>query len=257
MKAILEELFSLEGKVALVTGASSGIGRGMAQTLALAGAAVVLVARNRAALAEVAKGIEGNAGRAAIAPCDLSRREEVFECARAAPHYFGEVDILVNSAGINLRPSVEEIDEEVWDQTMAINLDAPFFLSQKLGAAMRRKRWGRIIHIASQQSIRAFGNSGAYGVSKGGIASMTRAMAEAWSADGVTCNAVAPAYVNTPLAAPVFNDPQKSAWGAGRTMIGRNSDVDDLRGVTLFLASRASDYMTGQIVFVDGGFSSK
>lgn len=257
MSGILEQLFSLRGKVALVTGASSGIGRDMAQTLAAAGASVVLVARNEAALHALAADIEGAGGRAAVLPADLSQRAQVFDCARRAGGFFGDVDILVNSAGINLRPPVAEIDEQVWDQTMAINLDAPFFLSQQLAPPMRRKRWGRVIHIASQQSVRAFGNSGAYGVSKGGIASMTRAFAEAWSAEGVTCNAIAPAYVNTPLAAPVFNDPQRSAWGASRTMIGRNSEPSDLRGVTIFLASPASDYMTGQIVFVDGGFSAK
>lgn len=254
---ILEQLFSLRGKVALVTGASSGIGKDMAETLAAAGAAVVLVARNEAALSAVAAGIEKQGGKAAALPCDLSQRAQVFECARRAGSSFGDVDILINSAGINLRPPVAEIDERIWDQTMAINMDAPFFLSQKLAESMRRRRWGRIIHIASQQSVRAFGNSGAYGVSKGGIASMTRAFAEAWSPEGVTCNAIAPAYVNTPLAAPVFNDPQKSAWGAGRTLIGRNSEVSDLRGIALYLASPASDYMTGQIVFVDGGFSAK
>lgn len=257
MSNILEQLFSLRGKVALVTGASSGIGKDMALTLAAAGAAVVLVARRAEALGAVQRDIEAAGGKAAVLPCDLSVREQVFECARRAGGFYGDIDILVNSAGINLRPPVAEIDQALWDQTMAINLDAPFFLSQQLAAPMRRKRWGRIIHIASQQSERAFGNSGAYGVSKGGIASMTRGFAEAWSAEGVTCNAIAPAYVNTPLAAPVFNDPQKSAWGAGRTMIGRNSEVSDLRGVTLFLASPASDYMTGQIVFVDGGFSVK
>lgn len=257
MSSILEDLFSLKGKVALVTGASSGIGCDMAQTLAAAGAAVVLVARNEAALRTVAADIEGKGGRAAVLASDLGQRPQVFECAARAGGFFGDIDILVNSAGINLRPPVADIDEAIWDQTIAINLDAPFFLSQKLAQPMRRKGWGRIIHIASQQSERAFGNSGVYGVSKGGIAAMTRGFAEAWSAEGVNCNAIAPAYVNTPLAAPVFNDPQKSAWGAGRTMIGRNSEVSDLRGVTIFLASRASDYMTGQIVFVDGGFSVK
>lgn len=257
MSSILEQLFSLRGKVALVTGASSGIGRDMAETLAAAGASVVLVARNEAVLRDVAAGIEGAGGRAAVLPADLAQRPQVFECARRAGGFFGDIDILVNSAGINLRPPVEQIDEQVWDQTMAINMDAPFFLSQQLAQSMRRRRWGRIIHIASQQSVRAFGNSGAYGVSKGGIASMTRGFAESWSAEGVTCNAIAPAYVNTPLAAPVFKDPQKSAWGASRTMIGRNSETSDLRGVIIFLASPASDYMTGQIVFVDGGFSAK
>ncbi len=257
MTPLLEELFSLKGKIALVTGASSGIGEDIADTLARAGAAVVLVARNQAKLDGLAKRIEQQGGRAAALACDLSLRRQTYRCAEEAPRAFGDIDILVHCAGINLRPPVEEIDEKIWDQTMAINLDAPFFLSQKLVPAMRRKKWGRIIHIASQQSVRAFGNSGAYGVSKGGIASMTRGFAEAWSADGVTCNAIAPAYVNTPMAAPVFNDPQKSAWGAGRTMIGRNSEVSDLRGVAVFLASPASAYMTGQIVFVDGGFSAK
>jgi len=179
MKPLLEELFSLEGKVALVTGASQGIGRGLAEALAGAGASVVLVARNREGLQDTARGIEQQDGRAAVLVCDLAQRAQVTQCAQDAPRLFGDIDILVNCAGVNFRPPVDQIDEKVWDQTMAINVDAPFFLSQKLVPAMRRKKWGRIIHIASQQSVRAFGNSGAYGVSKGGIASMTRGFAEA------------------------------------------------------------------------------
>ena len=149
-----------------------------------------------------------------------------------------------------------EISEGDWDATLKLNLDAPFFLAQKLAPAMIAKGWGRIINIASLQSVRAFGNSGPYGASKGGVMQLTRAQAEAWSRDGVNNNAIAPGFFATPLTAPVAGDPARWAAMAERTMIGRNGELDDLRGVTVFLASRASDYITGQTIFVDGGFSS-
>jgi gluconate 5-dehydrogenase len=138
---------------------------------------------------------------------------------------------------------------------MAVNLDAPFLLGQHLGPAMAARGWGRIINIASQQAIRAFGHSGAYGVSKAGVAALTRAQAEAWSAYGVCCNTIAPGFVSTPLTQAVFADPARVAAMAARTMIGRNGEPADFCGVAVFLASHAAAYVTGQTIFVDGGFS--
>jgi gluconate 5-dehydrogenase len=251
----LKELFSLDGRIALVTGASSGIGRLMAQTLAEGGAAVVLLGRDRTRLEEAAQEIIRGGGRASTLACDLGDRTQLDGAASEVTRPFGAPDILVNAAGVNYRPLVENITRAMWDETMRVNLDAPFFLAQHLAPAMRRKGWGRIINIASQQSIRAFNNSGSYGASKGGVTALTRGLAEAWSREGVTCNAIGPAYVPTAMAAAIFSDPDKEKHAASLTLIGRNSRLEDLRGITLFLASRASDYVTGQTIFVDGGMS--
>jgi gluconate 5-dehydrogenase len=250
------ELFRLQGKVALVTGASSGIGREIALALAEAGARVVLVARRQKDLDETRRAIEADGGRAATLSHDLARREQVFACAAAAGGPFGAPDILVTAAGINIRKPMLQITEADWDDTMRINLEAPFFLAQKLAPAMIAKGWGRIINIASMQSVRAFGNSGPYGASKGGIAQLTRAQAEAWSRHGVNANAIGPGFYATALTAPVVNDPVRWQKMADSTFIGRNGELRDLRGAALFLASPASDYVTGQILFVDGGFSA-
>ncbi len=139
---------------------------------------------------------------------------------------------------------------------MAVNLTAPFVLGQRFGPSMADRGYGRIINIGSQQSFRAFGNSGAYGVSKAGIVALTRSQAEAWSRHGVCCNAVVPGFVHTPMTEAVFSDPARVAVLRERTMVGRNGRVEDFRGVAVFLASAASGYVTGQAIFVDGGFSS-
>ena len=252
----ISELFSLAGKVALVTGANSGIGKAIALAYASAGAAVVLVARRRAELEQAAGEIATAGGRAAALPCDLADRAALFACAERAPAYFGAPDIVVSSAGINIRRPMHEITEADWDATMRINLDASFFLPQRLAPAMIAKGWGRIINIGSMQSVRAFGNSGPYGASKGAIVQLTRAQAEAWSKHGVTANAIAPGFFATPLTAPVVNDPARWKLMAERTMIGRTGELEDLSGAAIFLASRASDYVTGQTIFVDGGMSA-
>ena len=249
-------LFDLTGRVALVTGANSGIGKAIAAALAGAGAAVVLVARRAPELEQARAEIEAGGGRAATRPCDLTDRAALFACARSAAAPFGAPDILVSAAGVNIRKPMLEITESDWDTTLRLNLDAPFFLAQRLAPAMIAKGWGRIINIASLQSVRAFGNSGAYGASKGGVMQLTRAQAEAWSKHGVTANAIGPGFFATPLTAPVASDPVRWKAMADRTFMGRNGEFDDLRGIALFLASRASDYVTGQTIFVDGGFSA-
>jgi gluconate 5-dehydrogenase len=249
-------LFSLADRVALVTGASSGIGRAIATTLAEAGARVVLVARRERELDDARAAIAKRGGEAAILPCDLANRAELNACADAAPRPFGAPDIVVNSAGINIRKPMLELTADDWDRTLRLNLDAPFFLSQRLVPAMIARGWGRIVNIASLQSVRAFANSGAYGASKGGVMQLTRAQAEAWSSNGVNANAIAPGFFATPLTAPVATDPVKWQANAARTFIGRNGELPDLAGTALYLASRASDYVTGQTIFVDGGFSA-
>jgi NAD(P)-dependent dehydrogenase (short-subunit alcohol dehydrogenase family) len=252
----LEELFSLRGLVAVVTGGSSGIGRAVAGALGRAGASVVLVARRQGALDEAVGELERAGCRAARVAADLGDRAALRSAAEDATRPFGEPDILVNAAAVNLRPPLEALAEEDWDRTMAVNLDAPFLLGQAYGPAMAARGFGRIINLASQQAIRAFGNSGAYGVSKAGITALTRAQAEAWSHRGVCCNALAPGFVRTAMTQPVFGDPERARAMAARTMVGRNGELDDFAAVAVFLAGRSSGYVTGQTIFVDGGFSS-
>ncbi|GAA2124723.1 SDR family NAD(P)-dependent oxidoreductase [Glycomyces algeriensis] len=251
----LTAMFSLEGRVALVTGGSSGIGKAIATALARAGARVVIVARGREALAATVNELADQNCEAAWVSADLGSREGIRAAGDAAAEVFGEPDILVNSAGINLRPPMGEIDEAVWDATMTVNLEAPFLLGQRFGPGMAARGFGRIIHVTSQQAHRAFVQSGAYGVSKGALESLARSQAEAWSPHGVTVNTLVPGFVLTPLNERLASDPEQVAALAARTMTGRNGLAEDFAGAAVFLASGASAYVTGQSVFVDGGLS--
>ncbi len=244
-------MFGLSGRTAIVTGGNSGIGRVMAAALREAGAAVVLVARNRERLEATAAELGAHA-----VSCDLSDRADVARAADAAVRLAGEPDILVNAAGINPRPHMNDLTAAVWDDVLEVNVTAPFLLGQRFGPGMAARGWGRIINVVSQQALRAYGNSGAYGVSKGGLASLTRSQAEAWSPHGVCCNAVAPGVVDTPMTAAIFGDPETAAAAAARTMIGRNGRPEDFAGIAVFLAGDGSAAITGQVICVDGGFSA-
>ena len=256
-KKFLESLYDLSGKVALVTGGGTGIGKQMAQTLAKAGASVVVTARREKLLIETVETITSQNGNAEFVTADLRKTEHISVFIEQASKIFGSPDFLVNAAGVNLREVAEDITSVSWDKTLSINLKTPFFLAQSLVPEMRIKGWGKIINIASLQSKRAFQNGLAYGASKGGVDQMTRAMAEAWSKDGISCNAIAPGFFPTELTTTVFKDKQLFAQNAAKTAIGRNGELQDLEGITIFLSSSASDYITGQTIFVDGGYTSK
>jgi gluconate 5-dehydrogenase len=256
LAGFLAELFSLEGRIAVVTGGSSGIGEAMASALALAGAQVVLVARDPTRLSATAESLRSAGCQAAWVSADLAERDEVRRAASAAMAAFGEPDILVNCAGVNLRPPLATLSEEHWDLMLEVNLTAPFLLGQRFGPSMAARGWGRIINVTSQQAQRAFANSGGYGASKGGLASLTRSQSEAWAPAGVCVNSVCPGFVATRLNAHIANDPARSAAMAARTMTGRNGEPSDFAGVAVFLASTASDYITGQTIYVDGGFAA-
>ncbi len=255
-QGFLLSLFSLEGRVALVTGGSSGIGHAMARALGRAGARVVLLARREKPLAEAAGALRAAGCTVAWVSADLAGREAVLHGAAAAAEPFGEPDILVSAAGVNIRPPMADLTTAGWDTLMAVNLTAPFLLGQRFGPPMAARGWGRILNIASQQAVRAFGNSGGYGAAKAGLAGLTRSQSEAWARSGVCCNTIVPGFVATPLTAEVAADPARSAALAARTMIGRNGEPEDFEGTAVFLASRASDYVTGQMIFVDGGLSA-
>ena len=254
MSAGSSDIFSLQGRVALVTGASAGLGQQAATVLANAGAKVVGVARRADALADWAALDQtcryGLAG-------DLSSMEGIEPVCEAASSPFGPPDILVHAAGVNLRQHADDVTPQDWQTTQWLNLTAPFFISQKLVPHMKARGWGRIVNFASLQTYRAFTNGIAYGAAKAGIGQLTRAMAEAWSSDGINANAIGPGFFPTELTAPVFADAERAARNAAQTCIGRNGKLEDIDGPLLFLCSEASAYVTGQVLMVDGGFTAK
>ncbi|MEM7074589.1 MAG: SDR family oxidoreductase [Pseudomonadota bacterium] len=247
-------LFDLTGRVACITGASSGLGRRAALTLARAGASVVGVARRRAALDTLTDEI---GARAASCVADVADRTALPDLLRAVSEPFGAPDILVHAAGINTREPADEVTSQGWDATLALNLSAPFFISQACVPAMRDKGWGRIVHFASLQTTRAFPGGIAYGATKGAVGQLTRAMAEAWSRDGICVNAIGPGFFPTELTQAVFEDPERATRNAEHTCIGRNGRLEDIDGPLLFLCSDACTYVTGQVLMVDGGFTAK
>lgn len=247
----LSELFGLKGRVALVTGGSSGIGRAIALALGGAGARVIVAARTAATIDATTEEVRRTGGIADGITADLSTRNGAHALADAV----GSVDILVNSAGINLRPPLPDLDEATWDSTMRLNLEAPFVLGQRLAPGMAERGFGRIIHISSQQAHRPFAASGAYGVSKAALEALARSQSEAWAPHGITANVLVPGFVQTPLNRRLASDPTVVRSLAARTLIGRNGVAEDFAGAAVFLASAASAYVIGQSIAVDGGFS--
>jgi NAD(P)-dependent dehydrogenase (short-subunit alcohol dehydrogenase family) len=236
--------FSVAGRVACVTGASSGLGRAIAEALSEAGAQVVGVARRGDGPGTMVKG-------------DLSDLSAIPAIAREAAAVFGPPAILVNAAGVNLRQHADAATPEGWARTLDLNLSAPFFMAQALAEGMKAQGWGRILNIASLQTERAMPNGIAYGASKGGVGQLTRAMAEAWGRDGITANALGPGFFPTELTGPVFADAALAQKSAAQTCLGRNGRLQDIVGPALFLLSPAADYVTGQVLYVDGGFTAK
>ncbi len=249
----LAALFDLTGRRALVTGGSSGLGLAMARALGLQGASVHLAARAPDRLSDAAAGLRAEGIASTAHSVDLTDPAALADLARAS----GPVDILVNAAGLNLRQPFAEVTAAAFDLHVSVHLRAPFLLTQALAPGMASRGWGRIVNLASLQSVRAFADSTPYGAAKGGVVQLTRAIAEEWSRHGVTCNAIAPGFFPTPLTEAVFADAGRAARNAAQTAIGRNGTLEDIHGLTVFLASDASAYVTGQTIYLDGGFTAK
>lgn len=251
------QLFDLSGRRALVTGGNSGIGEAMARALGLAGARVLLMARRQPELEASALRLQAEGISAITLAANLADVATIREAGAEAERLLGGVDILVNAAGINLRQPFLEVTPECWATQLALHLSAPFFLTQALAPGMKDRRWGRVINIASLQSWRAFPDSAPYGAGKGGVVQLTRAIAQEWSQYGITCNAIGPGFFPTALTAAVFNNAEMAQRNAAQTCIGRNGKLTDLYGATVFFASEASAYITGQTLMVDGGFTAR
>jgi NAD(P)-dependent dehydrogenase (short-subunit alcohol dehydrogenase family) len=247
--------FSLENKVALITGGTSGLGKMMALALAKAGA-FVWIASSRDNADETLQEIKQQGSNASFVQVNVTSSDALEKTVSQIIEKSSRIDILINAAGINPRTSAEELTLKDWQKTIDINLTAPFYLSQLVADTMRENNWGRIINIASLQSLRAFDNSIPYGASKGGVMQLTRALAQAYSKDGILVNAIAPGFFRTNLTESLFQNPDKLKELANKTMMGRNGEEKDIFGISVFLCSDANSYVTGQTIFLDGGFSA-
>ena len=249
----INELFSLAGKTALVTGASRGIGQSLAGALAGAGAHVVLNGRDEAALAEAARAIAAQGGEVSVAAFDVTDPAAVAAGVGAIAR---PIDILVNNAGIQRRAPLHEFDDGDWRELMATNLDGPYFVAKAVAPQMIARRAGKIVNIASVQSELARPSIAPYTAAKGAIRNLTRGMCADWAPFNIQANALAPGYFDTPLNAALVADPAFDAWLRKRTPAQRWGDLEDLHGAAIFLASRASDFVNGQTIYVDGGITA-
>jgi len=249
--------FRLDGRVVVVTGASSGMGVTFAQAVADAGARVVIAARREDKLSEVASDLEKRGAEVRVVPCDVSREEDVDALVGATVSAFGQVDVLVNNAGFTTVVAAEEQTVEDWKGHLDVNLTGVFLCAQRFGREMIAEGRGTIVNVASVLGFVASGQirQAAYAASKGGVVNLTRELAAQWARKGIRVNALAPGWFPTEMTGDMFGDEQSLAWMRGRTPMGRGGDLDELRGPLLFLASDASSFVTGQILTVDGGWT--
>ncbi|MGC8659692.1 MAG: SDR family NAD(P)-dependent oxidoreductase [Desulfomonilaceae bacterium] len=251
-----QDLFDLSGRVALVTGASKGLGKSITMALAGAGADMALYARNRNDLEAVKASVESLGRRAEIFCVDVLDKKTLDDAAQATVNTFGHIDILVNNAGVNIRKPVLELAPEEWDLVIDTNLKGYFLMAQAVVPHMLARSSGKVINMASILGAVGLPSQLAYASSKGGVIQMTKVMALEWAKQGIQVNAIAPTYFETPLVAQLRNDPERYNFIVERTPMGRWGQPDEIAGISIFLASRASDFITGQTMFIDGGWTA-
>ena len=251
-------LFNLKGKVALVTGGNGGLGLGMALGLAEAGANIAIAARNPDKTSDAIKQIESVGDRAISVPTDVTKETEIESMISQTLDKLGQIDILVNNSGVTMRKEPEDLSGDEWDHVLNVNLRACFLASKTVYPHMRDRGSGKIINIVSMTSIFGGGGSGApYSSSKGGIVQLSKSLAVAWAKDNIQSNAILPGWFTTELTAAI-PERQKERYQliSSRIPAGRWGEPEELAGVAVFLASPASDYVTGSVIAVDGGYSS-
>jgi NAD(P)-dependent dehydrogenase (short-subunit alcohol dehydrogenase family) len=248
-------LFDLTGRVALVTGASRGLGRQMALALAGAGADIAVTSRTLASLEGTCAGIAALGRRALPVAMEARALESIRGAVAAVEEGFGRIDILINNAGCNVRKPALEVTEEDWSTVVDTNLRGPFFVAQAVARGMVARGWGRIVNIGSVTSVAGYAGIGPYCASRGGIKQLTMSLADEWGPQGVTVNCLAPGWFKTAQNAVLYED---ATWLAGlceRIPLRRPGSPPDLDGTVVFLASEASAYITGQTILVDGGIT--
>jgi len=250
-------MFRLDGRVAVVTGASSGMGVTFAQTLASAGARVVLAARREDMLEGVAQGIRENGGEALVVRCDVAREEEIDALVEKSRAAFGAVDVLVNNAGFTTIVPAEQQTVADWRAHVDVMLTGSFLCAQRFGRHMLAVGSGNVINVASMLGVVGSGQvrQAAYAAAKGGQVNLTRELAAQWARRGVRVNALAPGWFPTEMTGDMFQDERSLRWMRNRTPMGRGGELRELAGPLLFLASDASSFVTGHVLVVDGGWT--
>lgn len=245
--------FDLSGRIALVTGSSKGLGLTLARGLARAGATVVLNGRDADRLRAAAEGLAREGIAAQTAAFDVTRREEVARGVEGIERAVGPIGILVNNAGINRRGKLEEMEEATWHEVMDTNLTSAFLVGQQVGKRMVERKRGKIINICSLMSEVGRATTAPYAASKGGLKMLTRAMATEWARYNIQANGIGPGYFVTDLTRVLAENKEFDAWVKARTPAARWGDPEELVGTAVFLASGASDFVNGQVIYVDGG----
>lgn len=254
-ESILEQLFSLEGKTALVTGASGGIGRALSVGLARAGAAVGLSGTNAENLAETERLVKAAGGMCVVLPAELSSVANCKGLIANAIDTLGRLDVLINNAGTNRRMPMVEYSEDDYDTIMNVNLRSIFFLCQAVQPIMKEQGSGKIINIGSMTTFLGLGNVAIYGMTKSAVGQLTKTLAVEWARDNIQVNCIAPGFIITPLTEKSqWGDPHRKKWILERIPMRKPGMPEDLVGTTLLLSSAASNYLTGQVIAVDGGF---
>ena len=250
--------FRLDGKRALVTGGSKGIGAGLARGLADAGADIVLMARHKNELEQARSDLQDTGREIGISVCDVSKTDEIHDVFSEIVQQEGPIDILVNNAGTTRRAPAHELDLDDWRMVIDVNLTAVFALCQAFAKKrISDKQPGKIINIGSLMSSTTRKDNAPYAASKGAVLLLTRALAVDWAAYDIRVNAIGPGFINTPLTEPLVDNPEFNEWVTERCPQGRWGTPGDLAGAAVFLASPASDFVTGEILYVDGGWLAR
>jgi len=248
--------FDLTGRVAMVTGSGTGIGKAIALGLAEAGADVVLMGRRVKPLRDVAKQIQGKGRRAVCFPVDVRNLSQVRSCVNAVVRQLGRIDILVNNAAVAIHEELEHSTEKTWNETIDINLKGAFFCAHAVGKVMIKQRKGKIINILSNCSFVAEAGIGIYCASKGGLLMVTRCLATEWGKYGINVNGIGPAFILTPMNQPLLKDKHFVKWSSNRIPFHRMGKPDEMVGAAIYLASDAASFVNGAVLMVDGGFTA-